>query len=163
MKLCTLSSLVRVVREKLVVIQLATALGPVLLAASAHENHSHLVFRWLGVVDSFVMVTPRALYIFAARQCRILDTLRVNLEVLCAHREVSAVDTVVRFTGLVGILLSVAEPALEDKVRALIVAHLLRVKHVVALRAEAHPLELIFLALARCLGHVLLRHHSCLL
>ena len=109
------------------------------------------------------MVAPRALDIFAAPQRRILDTLWVNLEVLCSHRKVSAVDTVVRFTGLVGILLSVAEPALEDKVWALIVAHLLRVKHVVALRAEAHPLELILLALARCLGHVLLGHHSCLL
>ena len=115
------------------VILLTFALGPMLLAASAHENHRHLVLRRLRIADSLMIAAPLAHYVLAAGQRGILDALRVHLQVLCAHREVCAVDAVVSLAVLVGHLLSIAESALEYKVWPLIIAHLLGIEHVVAL------------------------------
>ena len=142
------------------VIHLTLALSPVLLASCADENHGHLVLGGLGVADSFIVTAMLTLDIPATCERRVLDALRIDLQILSTHREVSSVDTIVSLIKLGSFLIVVAKLALEEQVAALIAAMLLRVEHVVALGAEAHPLELIVLELARYLRQVLLRSHG---
>lgn len=144
------------------VIHLTLALSPVLLASRADKNHGHLVLCGLGVADSFIVTAMLTLDIPATCERRVLDALRIDLQILRSHREVSPVDTIVSLTKLGSFLIVVAELALEEQVAAFIAAMLLRVKHVVALGAEAHPLELSVLELARYLRQVLLRSHGSL-
>ena len=64
------------------------------------------------------------------------------MEVLGSHGEISPVHAVVHLRVLVSPLIIVTQLALKLQEASLIESVLLSVKHIVALRAEAHSLEL---------------------
>ena len=106
-------SLVGVVAEHLVVIHITLALAPMLLAPCADEDKGHSVLSWLSETDSFVVSAVVAFDILSTLKGRVLDTLGIDLEVFCTHREISPVDTVVNFASLDSRCVIVAKLALE--------------------------------------------------
>ena len=90
------------------------------------------------------MAAPFALDILAALESRVFDALWINLEVLSSHGEISPVNTVVNFAVGGCPLVVAAQLALELEVAsAIFTSVLLRIEHVVTLRAKTHAFELL--------------------
>ena len=137
-------SLVGVVTELLIVVHLPLALAPMLLAPRTHKDKCHPVLRWLSEAHGLVVSAVVAFDVLSALQSRVLDTLGVDLEVLCTHREISPVDTIVNFATLDSWSVIVTQLALELKEASIWIYLfiLFGVEHVVTLGAEAHALKL---------------------
>ena len=82
------------------VVHFAFSLGPVLAAACADKDKRHAVLRRLRVVDSLVIAAVGARDILTALESWIFDTLRIDLQVLSTHCEISTVHAVVDLTML---------------------------------------------------------------
>jgi hypothetical protein len=91
----------------------AFALGPVARAARAYKDQVESVFRRLSEDDGLVMAAPLAFDSLASLEGRVFDALRVNLDVLRAHREVSPVHAVVHLIVLLCSLVAIAKLAFE--------------------------------------------------
>lgn len=140
---------------------LAFALGPVLGAPGAHKNEVESIFCRLSEDHCLCVAAPFAADALSAFQCWILHALWVDLNVFCAHRKVSPIDTVVHLIVLLRPLIAVAEFAFKlEKVASFVSFVLFGLEHIVTLGTKSNAFKL-----GCCLSFNLrlLRHHSLLL
>ena len=167
-----LESLLCVVAELLVIVVLALAFAPVLLAPRADKNECHAVLGRLGEAHGLVVPAVIAYHVLSALQSGVLDTFGVDLEVLGSQCEVRPVNTIIDFASFHCWSVIVAQLAgeLEETTIAFKRTVLFCVEHVIALGAEAHTLELLLLStpstctiLRHALAASLRRNHVCCL
>ena len=167
-----LESLLRVVAELLVIVVLALAFAPVLLAPRADKDECHAVLGRLGETHGLVVPAVIALHVLSALQSGILDAFGVDLEVLGSQGEVRPVNTIIDFASFHCRSVIVAQFAGELEETAITFKRtiLFCVEHVIALGAEAHALELLCLSapstctvLRHALAASLRRNHVCCL
>ena len=138
---------VALVTELFLFISVPFALGPVTGALRAHEDEVKAVFGGLGESDGLVVTAPLAHNIFPSRKRRILNTLRIHMQILSPRRIISPINTVVHLIVILRPTVTVAQLTVELEGRAVSVFEFSRLEHVVALGAEAHSFELAWLGL----------------
>ena len=126
-------------------------------AACAYKHQFDLVLRLHRERYSLLVAAIRAQDIWTSCERRVLDALRIDFDLFSAHGEVSPVNAVVHLVAFLGAYIVVANLADELEVASLSLSPVrLGIQHVVAVGAEAHPLELLLFA-GSALTQLLLR------
>ena len=113
-------------------------------ALRTHEDQVQPFFGYLSITDGFGVLTELALDVFASTQSGVPNALGVNFEIFSLGCVVRPIYTIVQLITFSGLLSAVTLLALKLQVVSITLGMLPRVKHVVALSAEPHPFEVVF-------------------